>query len=150
MVVAREHALIDAGYYGDNLEGSNPGHTWALHGAWVPINLPGEVVHLGWLDRWNTRKVALMMGMPGPSTASFKVAPSIILNDVSLESSGTLENVKSIERTGLEALWIDGSVSWQAEYLGARTEFSTTEPKLRHQWSLRVRKLGAYWRIAPL
>ena len=124
-----EHALIDAGYYGDNLEGSNPGHTWALHGAWVPINLPGEVVHLGVARSMEHPEGRIdEAGMPRPSTASFKVAPSIILNDVSLESSGTLENVKSIERTGLEALWIAGPVSWQAEYLGARTEFSTTEP----------------------
>jgi phosphate-selective porin OprO/OprP len=125
-----DHALIDAGYYGDNLEGNNPGHTWALHGAWVPINLPDEVVHLGVARSMEYPEGRTDgMGMPGPSTASFKVAPSIILNDVSLERTGTLEDVKNIERTGLEALWIDGSVSWQAEYLGAKTEFSTAEPR---------------------
>ncbi|RUL65817.1 porin [Dyella dinghuensis] len=125
----REHALIDAGYYGDNLEGSNPGHTWALHGAWVPINLPGDVLHLGL-----ARSVEYPegrtdeSGVAGPATASFKAAPSVMLEDVSLESSGTLENVKSIQRTSLEGLWIDGPVSCQAEYLGARTAFSTSNP----------------------
>jgi phosphate-selective porin OprO/OprP len=124
-----EHALIDAGYFGDNLEDSNPGRTWALHMAWVPINLPGKVIHLGVAGsvEYPQRRTD-DTGLPGPSTASFKAAPSILLNDRSLESSAPLENAKSIERTGLEGLWIDGPVSWQAEYLGARTEFSTTQP----------------------
>lgn len=125
----REHALFDAGYYGDNLEGSNPGHTWALHGAWVPINLPGDVLHLGASRSMEYPEGRTdELGITGPATASFKAAPSIMLDEVSLESSGTLENVKSIQRTGLEGLWIDGPVSCQTEYLGARTAFSTSEP----------------------
>lgn len=125
----RQHALIDAGYYDDNLEGSNPGHTWALHVAWVPINSPGIVLHLGVarsIEYPEGRTDEL--GVAGPAAASFKAAPSVMLEDVSLESSGTLENVKSIQRTGLEGLWIDGPVSWQAEYIDARTAFSTAEP----------------------
>jgi len=125
----REHALIDAGYYGDNLEGTNPGHTWALHGAWVPINAPGDVLHLGFARSMEYPEGRTdEFGVAGPATASFKAGPSVILDDVSLESSGTLENVKSIQRQGLEGLWIDGPVSCQAEYLGARTAFSTSEP----------------------
>jgi phosphate-selective porin OprO and OprP len=123
------HVLMDASYFGNNLEGTNPGHTWALHGAWVPVDAPGEVVHLG-----AARTMEYPEGRtdesdtPGPATASDKAAPSMLLNDVSLISSGTLYHVKSIERTGLEALWINGPISVQAQYLGDKTAFSSSQP----------------------
>lgn len=125
-----EHTLLEAGYFGDNLQGSNPGHTWSAHAAWVPLDLAGEVIHLG---------VARTMeypegrtdeaGVPGPAITSDKAAPAVLLNEISLISSGTLYHVKNIERTGLEGLWIAGSVSWQAQYLGARTTFSAALPR---------------------
>jgi phosphate-selective porin OprO and OprP len=113
-----EHALIDAVYYGDNLAGSNSGHTWALHGAWVPINLPREVVHLalaGSMEYSEGRTDET--GMPGLPTVSLNASPSILLKVLSLKSSGALEHVKSIERTGSEGLWIRGPVAWETEYL---------------------------------
>jgi phosphate-selective porin OprO and OprP len=125
----REHVLLDAGYFGDNLEGSNPGHTWSVHGAWVPFDLPGKVLHLGAARTMEYPEGRTdELGLPGPATASYKAMPSVLLNDVSLISSGTLYHVKSIQRSGLEALWINGPFSWQAGYLGARTSFSTTQP----------------------
>jgi phosphate-selective porin OprO and OprP len=124
-----KHVLLDTGYFGDNLEGTNPGHTWSVHGAWAPFDAPGNVLHLGvarTMEHPDGRTDEL--GVPGPAIASDKAAPSMLLNDASLISSGTLYHVKSIQRSGLEGLWIDGPFSLQAQYLGARTSFSTTQP----------------------
>lgn len=124
-----KHALIDAGYFGDNLEGSNPGHTWAVHGAWVPVDRPGDVVHLGAARTMEYPQGRTdELGLPGPATASYKAAPSILINDLSLIGTGTLYHVKSIERSGVEGLWIDGPFSLQTQYLGAKTTFSSTQP----------------------
>ena len=121
--LSHAHWLVDAGYYGDNLEGSNPGHTWALHAAWVPINTPGDVLHLGVarsVEYPEGRDDADGQALP---VASFKVSPDPLLDGDNDVNSGTLDGARRIARAGLEGFWIDGPVSLQGEYLSARTTF---------------------------
>ena len=127
--IQRPHWLASLGYYGQNLQGKNDGHTLAARAAWVPIHQSGEVLHLG-AAASQERPYGLVnaLGVQQPATASFKTPPEAGLTTVSLISSGTLTGVDHINRLGLEGLWIDGPWSVQSEYLQAQTTFDTAKP----------------------
>lgn len=127
--IQRPHWLASLGYYGQNLEGKDPGHTLAARAAWVPIHQPDKVLHLGVAaSQERPEGVVNALGVPGPAIASFKTPPEAGLTDVTLISSGTLTDVDHINRLGLEELWIDGPWSVQSEYLRAQTTFNTAKP----------------------
>jgi phosphate-selective porin OprO and OprP len=127
--IQRTHWLASLGYYGENMEGKNPGHTVAARAAWVPIHAPGHVLHLG-LAASEERPYGLVneLGVQQPATTSFKTPPEAGLTTVTLISSGTLSGVDHINRQGLEGLWIDGPWSIQSEYLQTQTTFNNGKP----------------------
>ncbi len=116
--------LVNAGYYfRSDLEGNNKGDTLAARYAWTPLKSETRVLHLGVAasverpdGETDGRGVAL-----APS-ARWRARPEAGLTDVRLVDSGTLVNVDSIERLGLEGLWIQGPWSVQGEYLQQRTQ----------------------------
>jgi phosphate-selective porin OprO/OprP len=128
--IQRPHWLASLGYYGQNLTGRNRGHTVAARAAWVPIHEPGKVLHLG-VAASQERPYGLVnaLGVQQPGTASFKSTPEAGLTTVSLISSGTLTQVRHIDRLGLEEVWIGGPWSVQAEYLRAQTSFDVPKPR---------------------
>jgi phosphate-selective porin OprO/OprP len=128
--IQRPHWLASLGYYGQNLTGRNRGHTVAARAAWVPIHEPGKVLHLG-VAASQERPYGLVntLGAQQPGTASFKSTPEAGLTTVSLISSGTLTQVRHIDRLGLEEVWIGGPWSVQAEYLRAQTSFDVPKPR---------------------
>lgn len=115
----RSHVVLNLGdyFWRKDLDGNNPGHTWAARVAWVPLNRPGHVLHLGIsasrekLDWANQGAV--------PAAARIRARPEAGLTPVRLVDSGNLPYSKSVDRQGLEALWIDGPWSVQGEYLQA-------------------------------
>jgi phosphate-selective porin OprO and OprP len=125
----RTHWLASVGYYGENMTGKNRGHTLAARAAWVPIHVPGQVLHLG-VAASQERPYGLVnaLGVQQPATASFKAPPEAGLTTVTLVSSGTLSGVDHINRLGLEGVWIDGPWSVQSEYLQAQTTFNNGKP----------------------
>jgi phosphate-selective porin OprO/OprP len=128
--IQRPHWLASLGYYAQNLTGRNRGHTVAARAAWVPIHEPGKVLHLG-VAASQERPYGLVnaLGVQQPGTASFKSTPEAGLTTVSLISSGTLTQVRHIDRLGLEEVWIGGPWSVQAEYLRAQTSFDVPKPR---------------------
>jgi len=116
----RPHVVINVGdyFWRKDLDGNNPGRTVAGRAAWVPINSPGHVLHLGVsasrekLDWASEGKV--------PPSERFRARPEDGLSSVRLVDSGVLPYTKSVDRQGFEALWIDGPWSVQGEYLQAQ------------------------------
>jgi phosphate-selective porin OprO and OprP len=127
--ILRTHWLASVGYYGENMEGKNPGHTVAGRAAWIPIHQADQVLHLG-VAASQERPYGIVnaLGDQEPATTSFKTPPEAGLTTVTLISSGTLSDVDHINRLGFEQLWIDGPWSVQSEYLHAQTTFNDAKP----------------------
>lgn len=128
--MARRHWRFDAGYYGNNLEGTNPGRTWAWHAALVPFHTEGGVLHAGVAASTEYPELTRreLVAADDRDDESFKAAPSIMLNPVSLVGTGSLADVARIQRRGLEGLWIAGPWSLQAEQMSARLTFTDGRP----------------------
>jgi phosphate-selective porin OprO and OprP len=127
--IQRPHWLASLGYYGENLQGKNHGHTLAARAAWIPIHETDRVLHLG-IAASQERPYGLVnaLGEQQPATDSFKTPPEAGLTTVTLISSGTLSDVDHINRLGFEQVWIDGPWSIQSEYLHAQTTFEDAKP----------------------
>lgn len=129
----RPHYLINAGYYsGGDLNGDNDGSMLAARAAWVPHNQPGDVWHLGVSASeespdWTTNG----RGSRSPPSVRFRPRPAVALIAQSLIDSGVLAYVDTIDRRGMEALWIKGPWSLQGEYLDARVSFTDARPDYR-------------------
>lgn len=100
-----------AWFDGNDLEGGNAGSTLAGRAAWVPRNDKGDVLHLG---------IAASRERPDSGTTRLRARPEVALTDVRLVDTGSLAGVESIQRTGLEGLWIRGPWSLQGEVLDVR------------------------------
>ncbi|ALN87159.1 phosphate-selective porin O and P family protein [Lysobacter capsici] len=117
------YAVSAAYFFGHDLQGDNPGTTAAGRAVWTPVKDKDHVVHLGL-----TASVENPHGFTdgrgayfGPSTR-FRARPMSGLTAVRLVDSGSLRNTDKVLRNGLEALWIDGPWSVQAEYLRATAQ----------------------------
>lgn len=117
----RPSYLVNAGYYwGQDLLGDNDGTTIAGRVAWTPRKAAGNVLHLGIAaSRENRDGTTDGRGIDHPPTARFSSAPETGLTPVRLVDSGSLSYANRVERSGLEALWIDGPWSVQGERLHA-------------------------------
>lgn len=124
----RPHFVLNVGdyFWRKDLDGNNPGSTWAARAAWIPINQPGHVLHLGlsasrekldWADQGTV-----------PPAARLRARPEAGLTPVRLVDSGNLSYSKNVNRQGVEALWIDGPWSVQGEYLQARVQRYNGKP----------------------
>lgn len=117
------YGLSAAYFFGTDLQGDNPGTTAAGRAIWTPVKDKDQVVHLalsgsvenphGYRDGRGT--------WFGPS-ARFRARPEAGLTAVRLVDSGSLRGVDRIVRNGLEALWIEGPLSLQAEVLRATAQ----------------------------
>ncbi len=117
----QDHALFQlGGYGGQDLQGDNPGQTWAARAAWTPRKVAGDVLHLGIAaSRENPQGWTDGRGVQFDPNARLRARPGTGLTDVRLVDSGNLAPVGHIRRTGLEGIWIQGPVSLQAELLRA-------------------------------
>lgn len=118
--IQRPHWLANAGYYnGGDLNGDSDGRMLAGRFAWVPLNEPGHVWHLGLsASRESPGGSTDGRGVHTPPGAHLRARPEAGLAD-RLVDSGALAPVSHIDRRGLEGLWIGGPWSVQAEYLDA-------------------------------
>ena len=118
----RPRYLLNAGYYGGDLEGNNPGNTLAARAAWTPVKAAGHLLHLG-LATTEERPDREINGLGAEVLPSvrWRAKPEASLTTARLVDSGTLTQVDHIRRTGLEALYIQGPFSLQGEYLRQRT-----------------------------
>lgn len=119
----RPKYLWNVGYFwGNDLQGNNPGDTLALRAAWTPMKAAGNVVHLGAsFSQENPDSEINGLGVTVYPSARWRAKPEGSLTTVRLVDSGTLSRVDRIQREGLEALWIHGPWSAQTEYLRQKT-----------------------------
>ncbi|WP_363796290.1 porin [Lysobacter firmicutimachus] len=117
------YALSAAYFFGHDLQGDNPGTTAAGRAVWTPIKEKARVLHLGMTGSVeNPHGYRDGRGAYFGPAARFRARPEAGLTGVRLVDSGTLRNTDKIVRNGLEALWIDGPWSAQAEYLHATAQ----------------------------
>lgn len=124
--------LLNAGYYGSDLQGNHRGHVLAGRAAWTPVRAQGHVVHLGLAaTREHPDGEIDGRGIAIPASARWRARPEAGLTATRLVDSGTLTGVDRIERAGVEALWIQDAWSLQAEHLGQRTQRDGSGPDYR-------------------
>jgi phosphate-selective porin OprO/OprP len=126
----RPHYLLDAGYYsGGDLNGDSDGRMLAGRAVWVPLNQPGHVLHFGIsASRESPDGTTDGRDVHTPPGARLRARPEAALLPRRLVDSGNLAPTDSIDRRGLEALWIDGPWSLQGEYLDATVKLSNGKP----------------------
>ncbi|WP_440221773.1 OprO/OprP family phosphate-selective porin [Dokdonella sp. MW10] len=113
--------ILNLGAYDGDLAGDFDGPTVGGRVAWTPIKADGHVLHLGVAaTRESPDTTSNGRGDTVLPSARFRSRPEAGLTDIRLVDSGSLSRVEDIDRTGLEALWIDGPFSVQGEYLRAR------------------------------
>lgn len=115
--------LWNLGYFfGNDLQGNNPGTTLAGRIAWTPRKQFGHVLHLG-LSASEERPHGEVNGRGETVLPSvrWRARPEAALTDARLVDSGTLDRVDGIRRAGVEALWVEGPWSLQGEYLRQHT-----------------------------
>jgi phosphate-selective porin OprO/OprP len=119
----RPNYLLNAAYYGGDLQGDNDGNTLAGRVAWTPRKKEGSVVHWGLaVSREDRDATKDGRGVVSPASARFRARPEVGLTDVRLVDSGNLINTRHIDRAGIEAVWIEGPWSIQGEYLTAKAQ----------------------------
>ena len=99
-----DHA-INAAVFGKRLDGKNEGFGAAVRASRA-LHLGDDLLHLG---------VGASVDSPDSETARFSSKPEAALATSSLVDTGTLADVQRTSRAGLEALWIAGPWSLQAE-----------------------------------
>lgn len=121
--------LVNAGYYGNDLQGNNRGRVFAARAAWTPRKAAGDVLHLG-IAGTRERPDGEIDGRGNvvPASARWRARPEAGLTPTRLVDSGTLTGAERVERVGMEALWIHGPWSLQAEHMGQRTQRTAGRP----------------------
>lgn len=121
----RPHYLFGVGYYtGGDLNGGSDGHMVAARTAWVPVNTPSQVIHLGIsASRETADGTTDGRGIHTPPGARLRARPEAGLA-AQLIDSGTLAPTDHMDRLGLEGLWISGPWSVQGEYLDASVKLA--------------------------
>ena len=124
---------FQAGLFGgEDLAGGNPGSMAALRGLWVPWQASGRVLHLGMsLALERPRGETSADGEALAPMARLRARPDAGLTDVRLLDSGVLDAARDVHRSGLEFLWIHGSLSLQGEALQARITRGDGRPDYR-------------------
>ncbi|WP_309261021.1 OprO/OprP family phosphate-selective porin [Lysobacter arvi] len=105
-----DHA-INAAVFGKRLDGKNEGLGAALRASRA-LHFGDDLLHLG---------VGASVDSPDSDTARFSSKPETALATSSLVDTGTLGDVDRTSRAGLEALWIAGPWSVQAEAAAVRS-----------------------------
>jgi len=112
--------IVNAGYYAGDLQGDNDGQTLAARAAWTPLKTEGSVLHIGLsASREKRDDSSDGRGIETFASARLRARPEVGLTDIRLVDSGTLGNLNSVDRFGVEAVWIGGPWSVQGEYLRA-------------------------------
>lgn len=119
----RPQYIWNLGYFwGNDLQGNNPGTTVAMRAAWTPRKAAGDVLHLGVsASQENPDSEVNGLGQTILPSVRWRAKPEGSLTTVRLVDSGNLTNVDRIRREGLEAVWIKNEWSLQGEYLRQQT-----------------------------
>ncbi len=84
------------------------GSGFGARGYWTPLRADGRVVHLG---------LSLIDRDTDADTLRLRARPDADLATVRLIDSGSLRDADRVQTVGLEALWIQGPLKLQGEYM---------------------------------
>lgn len=135
---------FDVGAYGgQDLQGDNDGTTVAGRVAWTPFKAAGDVLHLGISASEENPDSSVINGKGQevfPSTRP-RARPDAFLTSTRFVDTGAITNVDSIDRVGLEGLWIHGPWSVQGEWInedvnrfGGKPDYSGTGGYIFGSW----------------
>ncbi len=94
--------------YGQNLEGLNKGTGLAARATWLPVSAEGRFLHLA---------AAVASEDPKSDRGRFSTRPEASLSPRRFADTGSLADVDSIQRLGLEVAYVDGPLLLQSEYV---------------------------------
>jgi phosphate-selective porin OprO and OprP len=140
----RPRYIVNLGYYwGQDLLGDNDGTTIAGRIAWTPRKAAGDVVHLGVsASREDRESTTDGRGVVHPPSITISTPPEAGLTPVRLVGTGSISAIGRVDRAGLEALWIGGPWSLQAEALredvarNGQPDFSASGAYVFGSWML--------------
>ena len=144
-LLERAQYVVNAGYYWDgDLLGDNDGTTLGGRVAWTPIKAEGHVLHLGVAASREERDATTDgRGVRHAPSVTVSTTPESSLTPVRLVSSGALSGAGTVDRAGLEGLWIAGPWSVQGEWLredvsrsGANPDFGASGAYVFGSWVL--------------
>lgn len=110
-----------ASIYGDEPNGAVEGTGAVGRGVWIPVNSGGKVAHLGG---------SISRSEPEDGTVRFRIRPESHVTDDRILDTGTISNVDSVLRAGLEAAVALDRFSAQAEYIRSDLSRSQGAPDL--------------------
>jgi len=118
-----KHWLFQAQYFwGSNLDGQHPGHTYTGRVVFNPIKSKKEVVHIG---------LAASREYPSDHQGHFYTAPEASLTKTYLVDTHALPFTHSIDRAGLELGFMGGPFYAQGEYLAVAAHREMGLPEFR-------------------
>lgn len=97
--------------YDGTLAGTHQGQAWVARALWLPWRQGNDLLHLAFAHGREQPAGGLIRLRSRAEGAPF--LPIVV-------DSGTLRAVEHVDRSGIEALWLRGAWSAQAEYLQAR------------------------------
>lgn len=114
--------------FGDELdEDGVKGKGIAARGRFVPVNETGLILHFG-LSHARHRAEQAGTRPGGEEVACFRSRPNADLAAIRLVDTGPLPFSERIDTTGVEALWAQGPLKLQAEYVRSRVARSNGLP----------------------
>ena len=92
------------------------GAGFALRGSWAPLHGNGRTLHLG------LAHAGYHAELPGnPDAQRWRARPQADLAAARLVDTGTLANADRVGTTGLEAMWLQGPLKLQGEFMRGNT-----------------------------
>jgi phosphate-selective porin OprO/OprP len=115
------NVVLMASLYGDEANGAVEGNGVIGRGVWIPMNTGDEVVHLGG---------SVSRSEPQTGEVRIRVRPDSHVTDERILDTGTIGNVDSVLRTGVEGAVVLNRFSAQAEYVQSDYSRSAGDPDL--------------------
>lgn len=121
----RDNYTLAASVYGqdanDNGSSGDEGYGVGGRATWAPINEKGRVVHLGGWGAWElANEVTTATG--DDDQVRFRERPESHITNTRLIDTGTITDVDSITKYGVEAATVMGPFSLQGEYIMTAVE----------------------------
>lgn len=129
-----------SGFTRELSSGFNRGRGWSARGWWSPVNVDGEVLHLG--ASW------VSADTPG-DRSRMRVRPNADFATVRLLDAGAFTNTDAQQTLGLEALWMKDTWRVQAELFQSRIDRYAVAgaPALGRAFDARAWALQGVWNV---
>jgi phosphate-selective porin OprO/OprP len=121
---------IAAGVFGDSVSTSRVGQDedWGLgaRATWSPINSKGSVLHFGTALNYRDTETA--------GSVRFRTQPETHVAGINIVDTGTITDAEDVLKLGLEAAYVNGPFSTQAEYINTEVNRGNAEDLTFDAW----------------